>query len=814
MHVIEDLIYTLRLLRKSPGFTFTTLVVMALGLSLYLASATLGRMMSNQPLPFPDGDRYVSLKSIISPSFVDVGQNNFDLYTYNQLKEISDNYSVLGAFNLSNAALSNDETIRQYSSTSISIEFFNATQQAPLLGRSFTDDDSAIDAGKVALISYTVWQEFYNADPGVVGRADLIDGEIHTIIGVMPEGFHFPLKQDIWTPLIVSEGMLPNQGAPVSIAGILTNGTDSAAAQLELNTLYSQIIEDFPESYREAEHRVLPFASLNWSKASPMNDLAFVVEATSLIILGLTVVNLSSLLLIRSTARQSELQIRSSVGANRFQLSKQVLAESLIICLIGFVLSLSFTSILLPVVQSQMENEVGRLDFWFNLALDLEALATGIGLTLVIWMASGLLAAYRAFNSDSDLSLNASSKGVTGSGSTTTSRAIVVIEMIFSCFLLVCCGAVIYLFDNFADTDFGFSTNNYVIANVRLDTPEYTDTQTQLTYLDNLKNNIQSLPNTVAASITTAPPGENGPNGFFDLDDRDLTQNGQLPSMMSIWVEPDYFELLGFQITQGRSFDITDTSDSAAVVILADQFAETLWPDDTPIGKQIKSVHEGAEEWLTVVGTFPGILQYPIELSFGRPAFYRPIAQTQVNNYSLVAEVSGELSLNELRQQFESAAAATDRTIVFSHFNSLDAEITGFLGVNKVVMQIFIAFAIATLFLATIGIYGVIARSITMRTQEIGVRRALGSSNNGIVSRYLRQGINFLLVGLLVGALPACYIVVAAIPRIFGGIDAINLLSVVSVAVTVIMCSLILISSFIPARKAVALEPGDALRYE
>ncbi|MCG8412607.1 MAG: ABC transporter permease, partial [Pseudomonadales bacterium] len=336
----------------------------------------------------------------------------------------------------------------------------------------------------------------------------------------------------------------------------------------------------------------------------------------------------------------------------------------------------------------------------------------------------------------------------------------------------------------------------------------------QLAYLDNLKRNIQSLPNTGAASVTTSPPGETGANGFYDLDDRDLDQNGQLPPMMSIWAEPGYFEHLGFQITQGRSFDNTDTSDSAAVVIITDQFAETLWPDDTAIGKQIKSVHEGIEEWLTVVGTFPGILQYPIELSFGRPALYRPLAQTRVNNYSLIAEVDGELSLSELRQQFETAAAATDRTIVFNHFNSLEAEIAGFLGVNKVVVQIFIAFGIATLFLAAIGIYGVIARAIAMRTQEIGVRRALGSSDNGIISRYLKQGINFLLVGLLVGALPACYMVVAAIPRIFGGIDAMNLVAVVSIAVAGIMCALILTSSFIPARKAVALEPGDALRYE
>ncbi|MCG8414766.1 MAG: ABC transporter permease, partial [Pseudomonadales bacterium] len=587
MNMFNDFKYSFRLLRKTPGFTFTTLGVMALGLSLYLASATLGRMMSDQPLPFPDGDRYVSLKSIISPSFVDVGHNNFDLYTYNQLKEISASYSALGAFNLSTAALSYEESVRQYSSTRISSELFNATQQAPVLGRSFTDDDAVSGAGRVAVISYTIWQEFYNADPDVIGHTDLIDGEVHTIIGVMPEGFHFPLKQDVWTPLIISEGILPNQGMPVSIAGILAEGIDHAAAELELNALYSQIIEDYPESYREAEHRVLPFASLNWSKASPLNDLAFVVEATSLIILALTVVNLSSLLLIRSTARQTELQIRSSVGANRLQLSKQVLAESLIICLLGFVLSLLFTSILLPVVQSQMEYEVGRLDFWFNLALDLEALATGIVLTLIIWIASGLLAAYRAYKSDSGLTLNASNKGVTGSGSTKTSRAIVVVEMVFTSFLLVCCGAVIYLFEDFADTDFGFSTNDYVIANVRLDTPAYDDTQRQLAYLDNLKRNIQSLPNTVAASITTSPPGETGANGFYDLDDRDLTQNGQLPPMMSIWTEPGYFEHLGFQITQGRSFDNTDTSDSTAVVIVTDQFAETLWPDDTAIGKQI-----------------------------------------------------------------------------------------------------------------------------------------------------------------------------------------------------------------------------------
>ena len=812
--MINDLRYTVRLLRKTPGFTFATIGVMALGLSLYLSSATLGKMMSDEPLPFPDGDRYVSLKSIYSPSVFDVGQHNFDLYTFNQLREVSESYSALGAFHLNTSAISNEESARQYSSAIISVELLNATQQAPLLGRGFTPNDSLIDADRVALISHTVWQDFYNGDPQVIGRTSLIDGELHSIIGVMPEEFHFPLKQDIWTPLVVSDAIQPTQGIPVSIAGVLADGIDSSIAELEINSLYTQILDRFPESYLEGEHRVFPFASLNWAKASPMNDLAFVVEATGLIILGLTIINLSSLLLIRSTARQSELQIRSSVGASRLQLSKQVLSESLIICLAGLFLGLLLTSILLPLVQSQMENEVGRLDFWFNLSLDFGALSTGVLLTLIVWFVSGMLAAYRAFKSDTGPNSISTNKTTSNKGDARANRAIVVVELVFTCFLLICCGAVIYLFDDFAKTDFGFAKEEYVVAEVQLDAPLYSSAQNHIAYLDNLERSIQSLPNVLATSITTAPPGANGTDGFYNLDDRDLARNQQLPSMMSIWTKPDYFELLSFQISEGRGFDITDTSDSSAVTIISDEFAASLWPNETAMGKQIVSVHEGIEERLTVVGTFPGIMQYPIELNIARPALYRPISQSRTNSYSLIAQVSNVSSLSELRQQFESAAASVDRRVVLRNFNSLDAEIAGFLGVNKVVVQIFIAFGLATLLLAAIGIYGVIARSIATRTREIGVRRALGSSNNGIVYRYLKQGANFLLVGFLLGGLPASLIMVAAVPALFSGIDLVNFVIVISLTVVLIMSALVLMSSLIPARKAIALEPGDALRYE
>jgi len=789
-------------------FTAVTLIVLILGLSLYLASYTTAKMMTDEPMPFPSGERYVSLKTITERLGADNGFDNYDQFSYKFIKSGSDSYSSIGAFTRMSIALSDGEYARRYLGAEMTPELFAATSTRPILGRTFAAEDAVAGAARVVIIGQAVWQESYAGDSNIIGSVTQIEGEPHTIIGVMPSEFQFPLKEDIWLPMEIPESVQPGVG-PISIVGILKDEVSHSAAEIELNSLMQQLIATYPSSYNNRTEMVVPYASMQWLRATRISDLGFLMTSMASIVLALTVINLSSLLFIRSTARQQELVVRSSVGANGFQLAKQVLLESFVICLLGFVLSLMFASLLLGVLETQMSNII-ELDFWFDLRLDTDAFVTGLITTCIVWLASGLLGAYKAYRSQLGSAVSI------GSGKhekSIATRLIVTTEMVLSCFLLICCGVLIYLMQHITNTNVGVDTENYSVASFNLSHPDYEDRQTQSIYLETLTRNFREVSGVVDVAITTAVPGQPGLGGAYDIEDRDLRVNDQLPSQASILVGDNYFAAIGIEVLQGREFDADDTAISEPVVIITEDFANQLWPDSQAIGKQIRRVLNEEEQLLTVVGTISTLLQFPFETQLLSPSLYLPLSQGASSRFYAVIEHEPQFASSDLEQALNLAAGNADRRIPLYDIQTLDQQISSFLGVADLMAPIFSAISLAALILASIGIYGVVARSIFQRTHEIGIRRALGSPDSKIVARFVRQGLFYLLAALVVGGLPACLIIVTTIPG-YIEITAAEFLPTILSTVVLIMFSLIMAASYLPARRAVGIEPGDALRYE
>jgi predicted permease len=813
MQIVQDIKYAFRLLRNTPVSTAVTMTVLVLGLSLYLASYSTSKMMTDEPMPFPDGDSYVSLKTIVAGPGSDNGFNNYDQYAYNFLKNNAQSYSTVGAFTRKSIAISDGDYARRYSGAAITSELLAATSALPVLGRIFTAEDSAIDAVKVVLLGHAVWQESYAGDIDIIGKVAQIGGRSHTIIGVMPAEFQFPLHEDLWLPMHISESSQPGE-EPLSIVGILKEGISHSAAGVELNELMQQLIAEYPTSYNNRTELVVPYASLQWLKSSRIGDLAYLMTTMTSIILALTVINLSSLLFIRSTSRQQELVVRSSVGASRFQLAKQVLLESFVICISGLLLSLIFSTVMLRILQAQMSNFI-ELDFWFNLRLDSGAVLTGVVTTTIVWLASGLLGAFKAYRSELGGSSGSEAVNI-GSGKhgkSVTTKLIVTAEMILSCFLLICCGFLIYLMQHITSTNVGVTTENYSVATFNLSLPDYNDQQSQSAYLDTLTQNILLISGITSAAITSAVPGQPGLGGNYGIGDRDLEVNDQFPSQTSVWIDSDYFNTIGIDVLQGRSFDGSDTEDSDRVVVISQEFASQLWPGDSAIGKQISRRLSEGEQLLTVVGTIPTLLQFPFRTQLASPALYLPLSQELSPRLFVIVEHESQLSGSDLELALNLAAGNADQRIPLYDFQTLNQKISSILGIADLIAPIFSVIALAALFLASIGIYGVVARSIFQRTHEIGVRRALGSSDSRIVAQFVRQGLLYLLTALVVGGVPACLIVLTAIPS-FIEIAPTEFLPMVLSTVVLVMMLLILAASYLPASRVVRIEPGDALRYE
>lgn len=811
MQLFSDLKYSLRLLSKAPAFTATTLVVIVLSLALYLASYSLGNMMANEPMPFPNGERYVVLRAIDTETSSNPTLLSHDMYIYTRFSETAESYTDLGAYNRSTFVLSDADYAQPFQGVSITTNLFLSLAINPVLGRNFTAEDSMTGAPRTVLISDKIWRTYYGSDPNVVGRFSRIDGESYAIAGVMPEGFYFPRGADLWLPLAAGQSLQPGEGLPLSLVGILKEDTNYSIAESELDEFMGRLASEYPVNYSNRAAAIDDYSDSY--AASPFN-FARILTFITLIILAIAIVNLSSLLFIRSSSRQQELAVRSSVGASGWQLSKQVLLESFLICFVGLILSLFLSTLMLKGLEASFLARGLGFNYWFNFSLNLQAVFTGIVSTLVIWLASSFLVCLKAYRSDPGVLLNSSNKGSDGKSNHVVTRMVVGFELLLSSFLLICCGALIYLFLLIANTDYGVSTDNYAVASLSLSHSDYSDQQRRLTYLEQLEGELATVPGVTAVSLTSALPQRPGRQGSYTVNDVTSRTNEQSFRQTTIWVSDNYFSTVNVDLLEGREFDGADSSESTPVTIVNENLAKRLWPDGSAIGKEIHSVIGEEIISLTVVGVVSDILQNPAVLSSATDSssLYRPLGQQSPVDLSLLVKHSPQLVISELEANLKIAATAIDRNIPIVNVHSLQDQIAIDLQGMDIIVLMFTFFALATLALAGIGIYSVVARSIELRTYEIGIRRALGSSRFSIIWRFVRQVIYFLIVGAAIGGSLASFIITLSASSF--GLNSLTFLPVIFTLSTLSLLLVIVAATYLPASKAVAMEPGDALRYE
>ncbi len=817
MRIVNDLKYSFRLLRKTPSFTAITLVILVLGLSLYTTAYTVEQILTDKPLPFPKGDRYVALKTAFDNSGNERGLSNHSAYSYRFIEENTGSFESIAAYQQTSFVLSDGDYASTFRGAALEWEFLSDAAVSPVLGRIFNAADSIPGAEKVALISESVWRTYYNQDPNIVGRVSQLNGEPAIIIGVLPQDFQFPIFEQIWTPLNIPESPIPplddtfDISDSISLVAVLNEGVSIASANTDTDAAIKLLADSYPGAFGDRREFISPFVSLNQDSGY---NFGKIISFITLVILALAVINLSSLLFVRSRSRQHELAVRSSVGAARFELSIQVLLESFIICTSGFLLSLSLSFAFIEALNYMFINSMGLLPFWFEMTLETDALTVGLLLTFAVWALSSLPIAVHAFKSEPASLLNSSNKGVQGQSKNYISKIVVGSEVVLSFFLLVCCGNTIFLASKITDVEFGIDTQRYMVGSFSLNHPAYRDSDERYRYTDELLAAIGGIPEIVTAAITTAPPGDTGVLARFSPNDRDVSVNGELPSLRTIWVNEGYFESLGVEITSGREFSAIDTETSTKVIVISESLATSLWPSEPAIGKQIEVTTQEETELLTIVGVTSRILQASMELNDVLPSMYRPIRQNTPDRYFLMAGFRSSIAPANLERQLRIASGEVDRNIAVDNFRLLEREIKMNQGGIDVISPIFLTFAFSTFILAGIGIYGVIARSIAMQNHEIGVRRAVGSTNSAIVFRYLKQGLAFLSVGVVVGGAAAAFATIGILSVLPSSTSIIEFFPAVLALIFLTMGGLITVACVIPARKAIGIEPGDALRYE
>lgn len=806
MSISFDRRYVSRLLIKSPGYVFLSTVVVALSVGLALWSFALAYLQAFKPLPFPNAERWYSVQ--IAADSTSIPAPAIDAYTYEKLLERTPDISHVGAFSVRPAVLSDGRTSTSLHAVAISPGLLSATGAVPEAGRLFDDEESNPGARRVAALSFAAWQRYFAGDPGIVGGEVRIDGHLTRIVGVLRQDFYAFQDFELWLPLQLEPLAQPSNTAPTLTALIsLQDEQRLPAIENALNTAIDAVNRNFPDIFGIERHAALIPAGRMFTHQTLM--VVSIIGGMAFAITLLACVNLSMMFLARFLERSRELALRIALGSSRWRLVRQALLETVFVVAAGLVLGTALAALGMHWGNNIAEFgarmlATGSAPQAFGLTF--ANVAAGILAALVVWLLSTLPPAWRVAGQDPSAALTGTTKGTASIGSSRAASVLVGIQVTISSLVMVVCIALAVAAREAADRPTGIDSSHVVLSTYpTVFGDRYSETPERLRYWGELRAAIQSrLPGTRVAYASAVPTRPNKAAALIDGEPR--TNDAGMRVLPFAAVSEDYFELLGIRLESGRLFDVTDDSSSRPVAVVDQRTAERYWPGEDPVGKRIQLDPGANEAWLTIVGIVSAVAQDPYSREPG--VVYTPLRQSLPSAFHLLVRLPATTADN--REALRGAANDVQPDLPLRNLQPLEPYLAALDLHLSVLVPVMFVIAGMTLILAATGLFGLISRSVTQRTQEAGIRRALGGTQWQVTAVFLRRSLPYLCVAVLGGGAGTAilYAISALVP------DVLAVAAPVTLGVIGVIALVIFISSYLPTRRAVALEPGDALRHE
>jgi len=821
----QDIRYALRMLRKAPGFTAVAVLTIALGIGATTAIFSLVDATLLHPLPYPQPEQLVRVEDDLpGVGARDVGMSVpewHDLQRSGIFEYVS--LAVYGPVNLTG---SSQPTRARYSG--VAPNYFALLGVKPQLGRTFDPEDQTPGFTLEVLISDGLWKRAFAADPGILGKSLRLDNDLYTVIGVMPAGFHDPGRTteqrniEVWAAVgFAVPGRTPplrnrRRTGAAAIARIKP-GLTIAAAQSQLDALVASLQKEFPEDYPLQSAwtvRLVPLKETVVGKAR--QSLILLLGAVGLVLL-IGCVNVANLLLARASARGRELAVRQALGAARKRLISQLLTEGLLLSLVGGLAGLAILLCARGFLVRLVPDSLPHLN---DISISWGVLLFALGASLVAGAIFGVTPALHAGRADLTQALKQEGRGSTGSREQgRTRRALVVTEFALSLVLMIAAGLLLRSFWDLLNVSLGFNPQN--VMAVRTWLPEPNDPKTDIygtpaqeaPFIRELLRRGRTLPGVEEIALgnrASIPLNHDPTQSPLVLEGREI-QSKQPPLVETSSVTPDYFHLLGVTLQRGRLFGEMDNETAPAVAVINEAFARTYWPSADPLGERLKLSPEDSS-WTTVVGVIADArTESLVESSV--PQIYTSLYQapSQGASKELVIFLRGRLDPAatpvELREQVQ---AVNPELPVFGA-QTLNDALSGSLSERRFSMEMVGLFALTALLLAGLGIYGVISYIVSERTHEIGIRLALGAQSRNILRMVLRQGLGLAIAGAAVG-LVCALIVSHLMAGLLYGVRPTDPVTFAGVALLLI--GVALLACYIPARRAIRVDPLVALRHE
>jgi len=722
---------------------------------------------------------------------------------------------VMAAFNTGPVNLAESEgRPERFSGGHFSAGMLQALNVQPVLGRGFREGEDRPGADPVIMLGYDLWQERFDGSPSVLGTTVRANGVMRTVIGVMPAGFEFPNREQVWVPLAIDPSVTDRgAGTRFSVIGRLRPDVSVDQAQVQMASITDRLAAEFPESneglgadVRSFKERIL---------GPELMALLGTMLGAAIGVLLIACVNVANLLLARSTVRTREVAVRTALGAGRRRVIQQLLSEVMVLASVGGVLGIGLSYMGIGWFVSAIS--VDPPPFWITFGLDHRVLLFVLGATTLAAIAAGLVPALQASRVDINSALKDEGRGSSSSSMGKITGGLVVAEVAVSCTLLIVAGLMINSVVHLGTTDLPFATERVFTARINLPVLEYPDTASRLQFYGQLLPRLEAIPGVQAATLSDGLPASGNGTRIFEVEGGIYQEQTDLPIAREGIVTPGYFRTFRIELLQGRSFDVTDRAGTQPVVVVNSTFARTHFPDGDPLGRRIRMVrYEGTSawqpednaSWLTVVGVVPDMRMEGFGDNTQNPAgFYIPIAQSGVGDFVSIALRTDGAPMDKT-SDVRAAVMAVDANLPIFNVRSMEDVVDQQTWFYRVFGTLFMAFGAAALFLAAVGLYGVMSFAVARRTKEMGVRLALGAQGGQLVSLMMRKGMIQLAVGLVIGlALAALtsgpvqmilFEVNARDPMVFG---------IVVVALALVG----LLASFVPARRVSKVDAVVAL---